>query len=230
MPRSRFGVCTLVLSLGAQAGLGTAIAGERCAGVPLEVTAPSLGERHLTCSAAGVALHLLGRCGITLHKPLHVHVVAEVRHPYSGVTFGLFDTKQERVLVTQEANVAGLVADTPYVRLPRREFYKSLVVHEVVHGVMHQNFTRQPSNRAVYEYPAYALQIASLPALLRYRFLQAIPNRSSSSEFALNDSILLFDPFFFAARAYQHYKASADACADLRTLLQGEVSFIPPTF
>jgi len=155
--------------------------------------------------------------------------MAEVRHPFSGAIFGLFDTKQERVLVTQEANIPALVRDTPYSELSQRDFYKSLIVHEVIHGVMHQNLKRPVTTHAAYEYPAYALQIESLPPSVRDRFLQSFDQAAIKANSTLfSDPVLFFDPYFFAARAYHHFKASADGCAHLTALLQGEVAFIAP--
>jgi hypothetical protein len=91
---------------------------------------------------------------------------------------------------------------------------------------MHQNLKRQPITHAAYEYPAYALQIASLPADVRDKFLQSIPSRARPGEFVFNDTILFFDPFFFAAHAYEHFQAG-DGCAHLNALLGGDVTFIP---
>jgi hypothetical protein len=203
---------------------------ERCAEAPVEVTAASPDERRLACSAAGNAIQLLGRCGISLRRPLSVHILSEVRHPFSGAIFGLFDTKQERVLITQQANIASLVKDTPYAKLPEVEFYKSLIVHEVVHGVMHQNLKRPVTSHAAYEYPAYALQIESLAPNVREKFLQSFDQTAiTGAAIIFNDSILFFDPYFFAARAYHHFKAAANGCAHLTALLEGEVAFIAPT-
>ena len=70
---------------------------ERCPEAPVDVTAGSPDERSLACSAANVALELLRRCKISPRRPLHVQIVDEVRHPFSGPIFGHFDTKQERV-------------------------------------------------------------------------------------------------------------------------------------
>jgi hypothetical protein len=200
----------------------------RCPGAAIDVAAASSDQRHPACSAANQALELLGRCGISLRRPFRVEVMSEVRHPFSkDPIFGFFDTKHERVLVTEEANVASLVKGTPYAALPQRDFYKSLIVHEVVHGVMHQNLKRQPTTHATHEYPAYALQIASLPSDVQGKFLQSIPGRARPGEFVFNDTILFFDPFFFAAHAYEHFHASGDGCAHLTALLGGDVTFIP---
>ena len=92
---------------------------------------------------------------------------------------------------------------------------------------MHQNLKRPAASHAAYEYPAYALQIASLPSSVRDTFLQSIPNRASPDNLVFNDSILFFDPFFFAAHAYEHFKAADNGCAHLNGLLVGEVAFIP---
>jgi len=155
--------------------------------------------------------------------------MSEVRHPFSGAIFGLFDTKHERVLVTQEGNIPSLVKDTPYAKLPQRDFYRSLVVHEVIHGIMHQNLKRPAASHAAYEYPAYALQIESLPPDVREQFLQNFDQTAIKAESILfNDPVLFFDPYFFAARAYHHFNGSPNGCAHLTALLEGDVAFIAP--
>jgi hypothetical protein len=199
---------------------------ERCAEAAVDVTASSPDERLLACSAANQALQLLGRCGIALRRPLQVHIMSEVRHPFNGAIFGLFDTKQERVLVTQEANIPALVMDTPYAQLPLSDFYRSLIVHEVVQGVMHQNLKRPARSHAAYEYPAYALQIESLDPRVRETFLQSFDRSAIADKTLFNDPVLFFDPYFFAASAYHHFKASPGGCSHLTALLEGEASFI----
>jgi hypothetical protein len=144
------------------------------------------------------------------------------------VSFRMFDIAHERVLITKESGIAALVEGTPYASLPLRDFYASLIVHEIVHGVMHQNLTRKATTHAAYEYPAYALQLESLPADVRETFLSSF-DQALKSDILFTDSVLFFDPFFFAARAYHHYKsAMPDACAHLTGLLSGEAGFIAP--
>jgi hypothetical protein len=210
------------------AGLVNAKAADlRCSAIPVDVIAESAEEHSAACASASTALELLGQCGIAPRRPLRLEVLREVRHPFGKRSiFGFFDNKLETVFVTQEASLPILVAGTPYSELPRRDFYQSLIVHEVVHGVMHQNFRRLPTSHAAYEYPAYALQIASLPLVERQRFLQSIPNNVGPGEHVLNDNVLLFDPFYFAAHAYRHFTAG-DGCAHLNGILHGDVAFIP---
>jgi hypothetical protein len=149
-----------------------------------------------------------------------------VRHPFGGQILGHFHTKREIVFVTEPASVPALVDGTPYAGLPPAAFYSSVIVHEVVHGILHQNLARPATSDAAYEYPAYALQIESLPPEVRAQFLGAFEPQESGRTSLFSDSILFFDPYFFAARAYGHFNASADGCKGLRALLQGEVDFI----
>ena len=201
----------------------------RCTEARVDVAADSSDERRLVCSAAAHAVQLLGRCGISLRRPLAIQIMSEVRHPLGGTIFGLYDAKRERVLVTHEGNSASLVEGTPYATLPQPDFYRSVIVHEAVHGIMHQNLKRPASSQAAYEYAAYALQLESLDAEIRDQFLRSFDQSAISSGSALfNDAILVFDPFFFAARAYRHLKAAPDECAHLRGLLSGEAAFIAP--
>jgi hypothetical protein len=230
-------VCTSVVSTAGPAAypaqptvlahVANVAADPRCPAIPVDVVAESSEERDLACSAASTALELLGHCEITLRRPLHLEILRDVRHPFGKHSiFGLFDNQLETVFVTREANVPSLVGGPPYSELPRRDFYRSLIVHEVVHGVMHQNFKRAPASHAAFEYPAYALQIASLPSDERSKFLQSIPGNADPGAYVLNDYVLFFDPFYFAAHAYRHFSA-ADGCVNLTALLQGEVAFIP---
>jgi hypothetical protein len=207
---------------------------QRCAEVPVDVTAASSDERRLVCSAASDAMQLLGRCKISLRRPLQVEILSEVRHPFfKSAIFGLFDRKDQRVLITRPENLPSLVRGTPYEVLPPADFYRSLIVHEIIHGIIHQNLQRPATTHAAYEYPAYALQIESLPFAVREEFLRSFDQAAMTSEFLFNDAVLFFDPYYFAARAYHHFKATPDSCTHLHALLQGEVPFIfalPPGF
>jgi len=216
----------VLLTLAVCQSATAAAAPEPCRDVPVEVMGASAAGHRLTCSAAKAAIGMLYRCGISLRKPLQVHVMPEVRHPLGGAIFGLFDIAQERVLVTAYANVAALARDTPYSALPPLAFYRSVIVHEVVHGILHQNYGRQPNTHAAYEYPAYALQVEALPPGVRDEFLQAFDQVAIKTNSVFSDTILAFDPFFFAARAYQHFKSAPDGCAHIRALLEGTADFV----
>ncbi len=204
----------------------TLAAQKECTGAVVDVVASLSEEHNIACSAARDAFELLGRCEIFARKRVSVHILSMVDHPQSGQVFGFFDLFQQRAIVTRLSNIPLLVKDTPYALLPREVFCRSLIVHEIVHAVMHQNLVRPTTTRSAHEYPAYALQIESLPAELRHQFLQSFDQQDIQSTALFSDPVLMFDPFFFAARAYHHFKASDDGCANLKALLQGDVDFI----
>ncbi len=199
---------------------------DRCAEVPVLVAAMSANDRRLACSAAKHALDLLGGCGILPRRALRIQIISDLRHPIGLSTLGFFDAKHERALITAYENVSPLVTGTPYALLPQPDLYRSLIVHEVVHAVMHQNLERKTPSHAAHEYPAYVLQIASLPASVRDRFLQTVDNSPDGTDFLFSDSILFMDPFVFAARAYRHFSTSPRGCGHLVAVLQGEAVFI----
>jgi hypothetical protein len=94
---------------------------------------------------------------------------------------------------------------------------------------MHQNLKRPATSHAAHEYPAYALQMESLPPDVRDQFLRSFDQAAVNANATLfSDAILFFDPYFFAARAFEHFKSSSDGCAHIRALLEGEVAFIAP--
>jgi hypothetical protein len=226
---ARWGLAAVALLLPCLPTGGQALPVEdRCVGLGVDVTASSAEERQFACSAAGDAIALLGRCEIKLQRPLRLKIQSEVRHPLNGPIFGLLDTKRELVLVTQPSNIPSLAKDTPYATLPLEDFYRSLIVHEVVHGVMHQNLTRPATTHSAYEYSAYALQIASMSEAVREQFLRNFDAAEIKSKFLFNDIVLFFNPYFFAARAYMHFRDAADGCAHLQGLLRDDAGFIAP--
>jgi hypothetical protein len=156
---------------------------------------------------------------------MSIHISGQALHPQKGPTFGLFDG--QAAIVSNLSGATSFAAGTAYALLSANVFYKSLVVHEIVHAVMHQNYERLPTNYAAYEYPAYALQIGSLPSADRIKLLHAIDNRDNPPGLLFNDILLAMDPIIFAASAYQHFSAAPDACRLLNALLKGDVDFIP---
>lgn len=201
------------------------IANESCpsADIEIRVSAASVPERTLVCSGTRQALDLLALCGIRSRETIDVRIRPEVHHPLAGQIFGYFDLRERHIVIASLDGLPALMDGTPYAGLPPADFYKSLVVHEVVHSVMHQNLGAGVHTQASYEYPAYALQIASLPGAAREQFMKAFDSERLERPIPLNDTILSFAPYLFAARAYNHFITSADGCLLLREALKGEI-------
>lgn len=199
-----------------------------CATLPLSVVnVPNAEVQDLICDGADRAIEILSGCGIGPRESLEMHVRKEVRHPLGDELLAFFDTSNERILISEIEVMASLVQGTPYAQLPLREFFQSVVSHEVVHAVLHHHYRRRPPNRATVEYPAYAIQIASLSIPARDLFLQTVRKRGDIANARLNDIILAADPFLFAARAYAHFDAFPGGCQHIRAIIRGRPTFIP---
>lgn len=200
-----------------------------CTGALVHVNAPSSSEHEVACSAARRALDFLNRCKIVLQRPLQVRITGDLHHPFGLPVLGFFDVEREEVLIGTREWILPRVSPGVFSALPFADFYASIVVHEIVHGVLHQNAGEYVMSHIAGEYVAYALQIASLPVDVRQLFLDALPARGNPKEFLFSDILLSLDPPLFAARAYDHFKASSDAC-QYASLLQRELDFIAPAY
>ena len=198
----------------------------RCPGSPIEVTGATQREFDLVCDGASKALRQLGACRIATRREIRIELRAGISHPVGRDAIAYYDTVRGIVLVPRFETVAATVAETPYRFLSPSEFYRSMVVHELVHAVLQQNARRAPQSRSEQEYPAYALQIASLSDSARARLLQPYAHLAVKGEFIFNDILLALDPIHFALRAYLHFSESGGGCTRLRSLLSGDADFI----
>jgi hypothetical protein len=199
---------------------------ERCAEVPVDVAAATDDERRLACSAALAALERFGRCGIALQRPLRIRIGPEIPHAPGREAIGLFDAVNQTLYMREIESTASLIGGTPFGEIPRREFFKSAIVHEIVHAVVHQNTGSREVSAPVHEYLAYALQIESLASGARAQFLQAVGERQGAKEQVFSEVFLGMNPFLFAAYAFEHFEAATDRCARLVALLEGEPDFV----
>lgn len=206
-----------------------AASGHPCADTAAFVRGSSSADRQQACEGVKLAIGILGRCDIRPRVRLHVDILDEVHGPNGGTILGRYDASHDTIQLTRPAFFTAMTADTPYAALPPDDVFRSAVVHEAVHAIMEQNALTAATTRAALEYPSYAIQIESMPAATRASFLKqfdlADPNVAAD---IFSDAILMFDPYYFAARAYTHYKSAAGGCTSLTALLTGRVTFIAP--
>jgi hypothetical protein len=197
---------------------------EKCLQGMISINAPSEVEWSFGCDASVAAIARLEECGIKLRRPVSIFVAHSVQTPSGSEVFGFLNPDEGVVSVTALSGLPRLAAGTPYEALPPLSLFKSVVVHETVHAVMEQNYSRKPSSRAAYEYPAYAVQMELLSTELagtaQTRLLEA------ENSFLLSDIVLGFNPFLFAARAHKHLQGDTDRCLSLRQSVEDRTGFI----
>lgn len=198
---------------------------ESCPNLRVNVVGSAGTEHSSVCEAARYAITRLHQCMISQRRPITIELRDVVRDPFGTQIFGRLDPRDDVVFLTKTDRLQPLVQETPYRTFPPAEFHRSLVVHEVVHAVMSQNYRRSPDSRAAWEYPAYAIQLESVASEARAAFL-AVTSREPAGQLLFNDVILGADPYLFAAFAYHHLASSDGGCAGLHKLLDGQAHFI----
>lgn len=198
---------------------------ERCSDLPVEVGGATPDEFRLACAAARQVFGYLSVCGIYPLQTVRIRIDPDRQHPQKGRVFAMYDTDFQTVVITALAQVRSLVRGTPYDVIPEREFFRSVVVHEVTHAVLHRHYKSELQSQSAQEYPAYALQYKSLSDDTRTRLLSEIGiDEAGNSVF--NDILLALNPFRFGAQVYKHYVRAVDSCANFHQLLRNEAKFV----
>ncbi|MEW5963004.1 MAG: DUF6639 family protein [Pseudomonadota bacterium] len=200
-----------------------------CAGIPVTIRAESGTPVTVACDAAGAAIAFLSRCGIGPKHGLTIQTVDEILHPCGTRTLGQFVPSQRRIEITSLARCGEeLGPDSPYRRLPLIEVWRSLIAHEVAHGILHDqpDAGRLPVN--AHEYVAYAVQIGTMSAGSRATFLDAFPNAEGAELASFTAFAHDVEPLRFGARAYRHFTAPDHGCSLLERMIGGEVTFPAP--
>ena len=199
--------------------------GRPCRDAPAFVRA-SGDERRLICGGIKMAVDALAVCGIKPRAPIYAEQSEKVVSPDGDEMFGLYDRVHDTVVVASAGSVAKLMKDTPYAAISVSEFYRSMVVHETVHAIMEANQSALPSSRSAQEYAPYAIQWATMAPATRQAFLRQFDLADTRIADVFADAILMFDPYYFGARAYTHFDAMGQSCSVLNALLADRASFI----
>lgn len=108
-----------------------------------------------------------------------------------------------------------------------KEMHISLLVHELAHSILEDNYQTNSRGFASEEYLAYSVQFATMNPTLRDEILSLNPIEPFATTDDITDLYLMFNPHEFALRAYLHF-AREGATRMLSQVLSGEfVTFLP---
>jgi hypothetical protein len=108
-----------------------------------------------------------------------------------------------------------------------KEMHVSLLVHELTHSILADNYQTNSRGFASEEYLAYSVQFATMNVTLRDEILLLNPVEPFATTDDITDLYLMFNPHEFALRAYLHF-AREGAARMLSQVLFGEfVTFLP---
>lgn len=178
------------------------------------------------CRAATMATDLLSRCGIVRNTTLRISLIDKVRHPCGAAVLGQYLSKEDRIeLTTYKGCLATLQPDNVYRKLPQREVWRSLAVHEIAHGIVSSVVRGKNLASVAHEYVAYVIQISSLSAGSRRKLLEAMPGAVPPNTTSFTELYHAIYPLRFGVNAYRHYSAMRDGCVFLNQVLGGEIRF-----
>ena len=113
---------------------------------------------------------------------------------------------KEGVIYLTEWNEPWLAGQNAYEMRMTKDFYESLIVHEVAHFITEKIAHRKVEN-ILSEYIAYVVQFSQMPSKTRQTILSKHPLSSFESD-EISLDIFMFDPAVFAVKSYLHFKKS----------------------
>ena len=200
-----------------------------CPDVPVNVSAHSDNLAASVCAAAIWTRAFFLRCGLVQERALTIDVVDRLTHPLGLPVIAMFDASKWRIQIsTMQTTQSTILPGSIYKKLPIRDVYESLVVHEVAHAIFREHVLDHKLPVAAHEYVAYAVQIASLPSNTRDAFLAVFPRQTPSGFGIFNDISLAMGPLRFGANAYRHLFKDDESCQTIRRIAAGKANFPLP--
>lgn len=199
--------------------------GLQCEGIPVSVHARLASEGNTVCRAATHVVRFLQSCGIEARSALNVEIVQELVAT-EGRAYGCFDRSTGSIqLLTLDRCAEQLKSDDSRPGLEPTDYFRSIAVHEVAHGILAQQEGASELPVIAHEYLAYALQIDSMTSTSRQALLKPLHDRGGLSIKLPHEILLMMNPVAFGAISYLHFKSSVDQCVTIRSVLRGEVIF-----
>jgi hypothetical protein len=198
--------------------------GLQCSGIPVSVHAHRASEGDTICRAANYVVRLLQSCGIEAKSALKIQIVQDLV-ANEGRAYGCFDRSTGVIqLLTLDRCAERLKADASRSGLDPTDYFRSIAVHEVAHGILAQQEGASELPLIAHEYLAYALQIDSMSPSSKQALLEPLHGRGRLSIELPHEILLMMNPVVFGAISYLHFKNS-DQCGTIRSVLRGEVIF-----
>lgn len=193
-----------------------------CPSAPVAVTGGNDEDFRLICSGAASAFDFLVRQGFTIDLRVDIRVSESAFQYHGQNAFGMFDHGSLVVGMASFAASLGIAKDKPVFGEPLDEaLFRSLVAHEVAHGIADANFLIDRPTISAHEYIAYVTQLSALEPDRRRRILERSGLGGFASADGIKDTYYLMAPEGFGVNAYLHYERPENGAPFLRRILTG---------
>ena len=148
------------------------------------------------------------------------------QHSYR--VFGVNDREARQIRMTSFSSAWLHDEERLIYKMPiSKEMHVSLLVHELAHSILADNYQTNSRGFASEEYLAYSVQFTTMNATLRDQIVALNPTEPFATTDDITDLYLMFNPHEFALRSYLHF-AREGAARMLGKVLSGEfVTFLP---
>ncbi|MFD1344611.1 DUF6639 family protein [Litorisediminicola beolgyonensis] len=221
MTGSRSHIAAVLALIGA--GAGAAADELACGDLGVTVAAETEALGVQICDHVEAAFAILGACDLPRPDPgLRIETVSELR----ADCVGLFHCGEALIEVLTPEQLAEKRSKTNlFAEIPLAEYFRSVVLHEVVHAAYDGTDCPYDDCPATAEYLAYALQIGALSPEHRAPFEAGGGAEAQVPRDAINAMVLFMAPDRFAMRAWQHYSQREDPCGYLQGIFSGVTVF-----
>lgn len=199
-------------------------AGElRCKRGAIVVQGSKLEDLEDGCKAVRSAAIFLKSSGLSMPKGVTITIADAQPAAFLGQSeTGSYDGRQDAIRVLSylsavratEGNEPGLG------RIVSRPHWRSYIAHELAHAAIHADCNRTCPSRAIHEYVAAVVQIASLPGDRRTVLLAPYVDLEPFQQVSeITETYYAINPHYFAVKSYKHYQKLSDPRAFFRSVL-----------
>lgn len=199
----------------------TNAADRRCPVGDFTIVDARVHEVDTICRAVEDAIMFMRAQGLEQRGPVTIRLVDSLTDTQVASAVGTYNGKTASVEVLTYEAALRLPPERPAFGMPMNSsLYRSFIVHEVAHAIVHPNFVRPPQV-AAHEYIAYTAQLATMPEELRAAVLQNVDTDGFDHLKEVGDMLLAVDPNRFAVKSYLHFARDADGETTFYKLLSG---------
>ena len=210
----------LVLAVVAEAKAGENLSAAMCPG-PIFIRGDYQELGDLVCDAVVHAKRMLEPCGLRQTRPIEVELVGQMGKEHEAcVAYFNCEADSLALLAPSAITASGEIA-AAFRRLPIDEYFRSVIVHEMTHALVHQSHSDKFS-RVAHEYLAYSMQIASLKQKDRSLVLDGLEPTELVDIANVDEIGLAFGPSQFALQSYQHFRRPEKGCTMIERIIAAD--------
>lgn len=195
-----------------------------CEGADVSVTASEDLLAQSVCDTVQRTITLLEQCGLQLSEPIDISILDDLPK-FGDNCFGYYECDGNHISLRSPVSIANVSAQSVlYTGLDPIVILNSLVAHEVAHAAFAQSTGEDAAFLANHEYVAYAVQMWSLPPLVRDEIVASFGQDEPVEPIRLNELVAVMAPEKFAALAWQHFNEPGHGCDFVQDLATGRAT------